>query len=1125
VSQGGRTATVLFSDLVGSTELSARLGEAFEDMRRAHFAALRDVVARTGGREVKTLGDGVLATFESAADAVRCGVAMQQAVERHSRAAPVPLVIRVGLALGDVSFEEGDVFGPPVIEAARLVQVARGGQILATAMVRWATANRSGATFYDVGELELKGLPDPVPTCEVHWEPLPSSLLPLPPLLTEIGRIFVAREAELARLEQIWKEAATTGVRLGLLAGEPGVGKTRLAAELAEKAWSEGATVLGGRCDEDLGVPYQPFVEALRWFVDHAPPGELEAGLGRHGGELVRLVPVISERLPGLPAPLRSDPETEQYRLFDAVTAWLKSVCRQSPLLLVLDDLQWAAKPTLLLLRHVVRSAAAFPLLVVGTYRDTELGHDHPLVELLADLRRQRNVERISLAGLDSAGVAAFMERAAGHDIDDEGLALARAIHEETEGNPFFVREVLRHLAETGAIYIQEGRWTSRAPVDELGIPEGVREVVGRRLARLSDDATRALRLAAVMGTEFEAGVLGAAAEMDEDALISALEEAIGARLVNEVSVARYRFAHVLVRQTLYDELSAARRVAFHRRVAQAIETVHAGRLDDHLSALALHWSRASAPAADVDRAIDYAVRAGDRAIAQLAHHEAVTFYRQALEMLDGGETAADGDRRLELLIALGEAQRRAGDVGYRKTLLDAARLAGQRQDPIALARAALANSRVNLYSAATEVDTQRVEVLEAALAATGPEQLSLRARLLANLGLELIWGPDRDRRLELSGEALASARRVGDPATLAHVLLARDYTIAAPDNVAERLANSEELLALAGVLGDPVVESRALALRVRAAMEVADIAEAVRCLEANEALVSELGQPALAWPPMMQRAGLHFLRGDLDAAEAGFHAAYQQGVASGQPDAAGYLWAQLLSLRFEAGRVSELEDMIGQLTAVVGDPVRMFGEEIPAGERRGGEVRVVVDQLAQRAVVAKGWLASLHADSGRLDQARPIFDELAALGFPAPSDFLWLRFATGMASLCAELGDERRAPVLHRLLEPYAERLVTVAQGSVVSGSVSHYLGLLDTLTGAYGEAESRFAAAAATHAHIGAPAWLARTRLEWARMLLARAGAGDAQRARERLDQALATARHLGLAGVEQRAVSLLA
>jgi tetratricopeptide (TPR) repeat protein len=809
------------------------------------------------------------------------------------------------------------------------------------------------------------------------------------------------------------------------------------------------------------------------------------------------------------------------------VTAWLGGVCSQTPLLLVLDDLQWAAKPTLLLLRHVVRSPAPMPLLVLGTYRDTELGHDHPLVELLADLRRQRNVERISLSGLDPAGVAAFMERAGGHAIDDEGLALAHAIHEETEGNPFFVREVLRHLAETGAIYEQDGQWTSRGPVEELGIPEGVREVVGRRLSRLSEDAARALRLAAVVGTEFEVRVLSAAGDMDEETLLSALEEAIGARIVTEVPgpAARYRFAHVLLRETLYDGLSAARRVAFHRHVAEAIEAVHGGRLDDHLPALALHWARASAPAAEVARAVDYATRAGDRALAQLAHHEAVAFYRQALELLDGAELPPDGAHRLELLLALGEAQRRAGDVAYRETLLEAADLAQEGGDASALARAALANSRGNLYSVATEVDAERVAALEAALAAVGAEDLPLRARLLANLGLELTWVPDRRRRVELSDEALVSARRVGDPATLAHVLLARDYTVAAPDNVAERLANTGELLELAEVLADPVITSRAWVLRFRAAMEVADGDEAARCLTANEALVAELGQPALAWPVMMQRAGLQLLAGDFDAAEEGFLAAYQWGMTTGQPDASNYLWAHQLALRFERGRSGELEDMIRLLAGLVEAPVRLFGQELPVGSEQGGsDVEGMIQRLADRAALVKGWLAMLHAEADRLDEARPIFEDLAASGFAAPFDFLWLRFASGMADLCARLGDVARASALHGMLEPYADRLVTIAQGSVVTGSVAHFLGLLDSAMGRFDEAESRFATAAATHARIGAPTWLARTRLEWARMLGRRGIPGDTERARELLDQAMATARDLGLAGVESQAATLL-
>jgi predicted ATPase len=264
------------------------------------------------------------------------------------------------------------------------------------------------------------------------------------------------------------------------------------------------------------------------------PPPELSGQLGRFGSELGRLVPELSERVPGLPPTLRSDPETERYRLFDAVAAWLTAASAASAILVVVDDLQWATKPTLLLFRHLVRSSELKRLLILGTYRDTELGHDHPLVEVLADLRRQGGVERLSLMGLDSSGVAAFIEQAAGRALEDEDMLLARAIYEETEGNPFFVREVLRHLVETGALERREGRWATRFSVEELGIPEGVRELVGRRLSRLSAGANRVLRTAAVVGAEFEPALVRAAEEIDEEELISALEEATGARLVME---------------------------------------------------------------------------------------------------------------------------------------------------------------------------------------------------------------------------------------------------------------------------------------------------------------------------------------------------------------------------------------------------------------------------------------------------------------------------------------------------------------------------------------------------------------------------------------------------------------
>jgi class 3 adenylate cyclase len=1091
---GRSTAIVLFTDLVGSTALRSRLGEhAAEKLRRTHDQLIGDAIEANRGRWVKNLGDGVMATFTGASDAVAAAVAIQQALTRQSRSGSgaVPIEVRIGVSAGDVTTEEGDCFGTPVIEAARLCGAAQGGQVLVSEIVRWLTGG-GGPEFISVGSLELKGLPSPVAACQVAWEPLPQSSIPLPTMLTDIGRVFVGRERELERLDQLWREADAGELRVALLRGEPGVGKTRLAAELARGIHEQGATVLSGRCDEGLGVPYQPFVEALRHFLDHAPQRELAKHLGRYAGELTRLLPDLAERVPDLPPPLHSDPETERYRLFDAVAAWLTALSREQPLLLVLDDLQWAAKPTLLLLRHVAHREQS-RIMLLGTYRDTELAHDHPLIEVLADLRRQAEGARLSLSGLDRAGVTAFMEQVAGHTLDEEDVALARAIHDETEGNPFFVREVLRHLTETGAIERRDGRWTTRLRVEDVGIPEGVREVIGRRLARLSGDANKALRVAAVVGTGFELPVVQAAGRLSDDVLLAVLDEATDARLVIEAPGARYRFAHALVRDTLYEGLSSARRVALHASVAEAIEMVHVGDLDDHLPALARHWARASAPAAGTARAIDYAARAGDRALAQLAPDEAAAYYQQALELLQVADGPVDESRRLALLISLGEAQRRAGDPAHREALLDAARLAERRGDAEAQARAALANIRETMYVKVGEVDEERVTALERALEAAGTDS-PWRARLLAALGQELTWAA-RDRRVQLSDEALALARRQGEPAALAEVLLARYYAIVSPETHEERRANTAELLGLAEQLGDASIHSRALALRFRVAIEAGDVAEADRCLQNNERLTADLHQPTLRWFVALQRAGRSLFSGRLAEAEGFVLDARRVGDDAGQPDAwALHLWQQF-SVRFEQGRLDEL---VGEL--------RRMAEAIPG-------------LPACRVLVALA-----HAELDQADEARAAFRGLAESEFAGlPVDTIWLRAATDSAAVCAHLGEAGWAGVLYQQLAPYAAQFPTACLGTP-TGSVAYHLGLLATTLARFDDAATHFAAAEAAHARVGAPTWLARTRLERARMLLTRCRPGDVDGARELLGQALTTARELGLGNVERHAVALL-
>jgi len=1087
----GGTATVLFTDLAGSTELMTRLGDlAYDELRGQHFARLRHVLSAHGGVEVKNTGDGILATFGSAADAVRATVAIQQANDGHARAAGLALSVRVGVALGDVTFEDGDVFGTPVVEAARLVAAADSGQILCTAVTRLVAGSRSAATFTDLGPLALKGLPDPVPVCEVAWEPAveaEATAVPLPPLLCGLGRIFVGREEELDRLAQLWKEAAAGERRIALFGGEPGIGKTRLAAELAARIHADGGLVLAGRCDEDLGVPFQPFVEALRHYVGHAAPPQL----GRYGADLIRLAPEIADRMPVSSEPLHSDPETERYRLFDAVAAWLAQVSSATPVLLVLDDLQWAAKPTLLLLRHLLQSPEALRLLVVVTYRDTDIGRSHPLGDLLADLRRVGGVERFPLGGLEREAVGAYFEAVAGHALPDSDDGFVRAVWSETEGNPFFVVEVCRHLTESGAIEERDGRWVATSPVEEMAIPEGVRDVVGRRLSRLSERTNPILAVASVVGLAFEPDVVARAGGFDEDALLTALEEAAAARLVVEVEGRRFRFGHALVRATLYDELSGPRRVVLHRRVAEAIEAVHAHNLDDHLPALAHHWSRAAAPAAEADRAIEYAARAGERALAQLAHDEAVSYYSQAVELFDGSAAGCDNALRLRLLLKLGEAQRRAGNSAFRETLLEAARLAETLGDVRRLAEAALANKRGVLWSTSGVVDQDRVAVLEAALRAGVDD--STRARLLASLAVELIFAHDSQRCFELSDAALALARPLRDPDTLAHVLLARYYATAGPDTLNERLANTAELLTLVGGLTDPVTRSQAWWIRWRAAMEAGQVTQADRALEQCHEITTQLGQPQLRWMTGWARVGRVLLAGCLHEAHGLATEALKLGRSAGEAEAELFFTVQRFSVCFEQGRLEDVDEVLARMAA----------------DRPGLRLLTLLQAL-------------LYAELDKGDEARSILDRFAASSFSElPRDFLWMRSITAAAAVAHALNDAAAARPLLELLSPYAEQLVVMV--AVVSGSVSHYLGLLATTLGHFSEAATHFAAAEATHERVGAPTWLARTRLEWASMLLRRGWPDDVPRAHALLGQARVTAGELGLAGIERAAAAL--
>jgi class 3 adenylate cyclase len=993
------TASVLFVDVVESTALRAQLGEERAD------ALARDLESRIGavvgdhhGQVVKGLGDGALATFESAVEAVGAAVAIQQRVDLAGRTDGADAVrVRVGISAGDVSLEDGDVFGTPVVEASRLCGAAQPGQILVADLVRALSRGRGSFVFEPVGELPLKGLPEPLPACRVMWAPLSqdeladSPRVPFPGLLasgggtTYVGRDTVTR-AMAAMLDSVLGGRAS--VAAALLSGEPGIGKTRTAAELARRAHGRGVPVLYGCCDEELGVPFQPFVEALDHYSRHHP----DPRLGRLPGELVRLCPELSTRVADLPAPASSDPRTEEYRLFEAASSWLVEASRDDGLVLVVDDLHWATRSTLLLLVHLLRAAAADDgarLVVVGTYRDTELDRTHPLNSVLADLRRLPGVERLDLRGLTLDESVVLVQAVAGHDLDDDGLRLARQAFDETEGNPLFMGEVLRHFVETAAVSLVDGRWQVNDP-GQIEVPEGVRDVIGRRLGRLSEAANRLLAVAAVIGRDFDLELLTHVTDLDDNAVLDALDEACRSRVVEEAGPDRFRFFHAMVKETLYAELSSARRRRLHATILQVLEKL---RPEDAV-ALAHHAVEAGPVGGDTSAAVAHLLGAAGQASAARDLAGAEGFYRQAIELIDAG--APDLDRRTEALCGLGEAQRDLGDPGFRETLLDATRsaLASGRRD--LAARAAVANFR-GTSSVINDVDTERVEALEAVLATYGDARTAEVARLGATLAEETTYDHtvSAERRLELADRSIEIARELGDPAVLADVLLRTARTQLVPDRAATAPALMAEAVALADRAGDPFLGAMTRIFANAACLGVGDIAGARRYLTDGLELARTDCPPVALAASMANFVQYHLYDGELDEAAALNDRFLTLALELGSVDAEQWWAALTLSIQYVQGGVGDLADAAGE--------------------------------FAERYDEAAAWRCShafVLAEAGRLDEARQVVDAFELRrpeAFPVDDFTLLAQSYLGYVALLTE--DEELGRATESVLRPH-ERL-----------------------------------------------------------------------------------------------------
>jgi class 3 adenylate cyclase/tetratricopeptide (TPR) repeat protein len=1075
-------AVLLFTDVVGSTELRQRLGHDQAEEHRSIVDRIQlDVIAGHDGEVIKHLGDGLMATFGSATNAVNAAITLQSELARVSHRLAEPVQLRIGLAAGEVSIDANDRFGMPVVVAARLCALAEGGTVLVDDLARRLVAGVTAVPFEHRRELELKGVDGTVTAWSLEPD-VAAGPPPLPAALRGDARfVFVGREAERVVLRDAWEQAAAGHRQLVMVAGEPGVGKTRLLAQLAEVVRAGGGVVVYGRDDPDLVVPYQPFAEAIRQYVAHQPRSLVTGRLGPFAADLARLVPDLSGVLGEAPSARGSDAEAERLRLFEAVAQWLATASAATPMLVVLDDLHWAAEQTIQLLRYVARSAVPMSVMFAMTSRD-ESPEGFSAEQLLARLSGVA-VQEVRLSVFDDATTLAFIEAAARHPFGPEGLALATLVCEQTGGNALFTRELLLHLSETGVLTQVDGRWSARTDLLEAGVPDGIRRVVTERLGRLSGAAQQMLQWAAVIGQSVDGVLLAQVSDLSEPVLLDALDECCGARLLNEDAAHRYLFPHALVRSSLYQALGPTRRAHLHRRVAEALESLTGDDPTPRITELAYHAAQGAAVGFEAE-AVRYCTLAGDRALEQLAASDAARYYRTALDVLDRSADA-DPARRCDLLTGLGRALLQAGDAGFASVLDAAAASARALADAERFGAVVLAASRGSA-STSGSVDAGRVAIIDEALALLDPADSPLRARLLGALAAELHFGGVTPRVVELSHSAVDMARRLGDVATVAFTLVQRAAALRSPDHLDQRRADLTELTDLCRQLGDPVTELLTASRLAEVAFESARYDEVVDAIDRSEQLLARLGHSYLELRVLRTQAELAMLRGQVATSERLLESMIELADKLGleRQAFAGYV-GNITKVRAAQGRSAETIDVWRRAAASLG-PTYLPG------------------------------LAVLLADAGELDEAGSIYQRLATDGFESVTrDSTWVHNLCFLTMLCRRFGTAGEAAQLEAMLTPYAELVAYCGAGSY--GAVAHFLGLLSMIQGDVERADWWLDKAVPINASMHAPLLQASTLLARADLLTQRDHPGDADRATLLRAEAAEIARSHGAAGLE--------
>jgi tetratricopeptide (TPR) repeat protein len=610
-------------------------------------------------------------------------------------------------------------------------------------------------------------------------------------------RVFVGREPELKQLQSAFDGAISGQGALMMVTGEPGIGKTALCEQLATYVTLRSGRTLVGHCYEpgSLSLPYLAFVEALRSYVLSREVGDLREELGSGAADVARIVSEIRERLKVRLRP-KKDAKEERYRLLQAVSEFLVNAAAVQPMLVVLEDLHDADKGTMEMLTHISRNLARARLLIVGTYRDVEVDRSHPLSAALAELRRISSYGRVLLRGLNADEVRRMLESISRQSVP---WGLAEVVHRQTEGNPLFVQEVVRYVTEEGLITRKEGRWrlTRDTPL-EMSIPEGLRDVIGKRLSLLSPGCNQLLSVASVVGREFGLETLKAAAGINEDVFADALKEAVRLSVLEERSQRgriRYRFTHAFFRQTLYEEIIAPQRLKLHQQVARSLERLYARRLEEHAAELAEHFSHSTDPA-DLKKAVEYGELAAKKAIDVYAYGEAVRLLEQALkvqEVLDPEDKA----KRCDLLLTLADGLLLAGET---QRVIDMAApqafsLAEAVADNRRASRACLLVTKgLATYGATMITSPMAIQWAARADRCAEPETIE-RAWTDSTLGF-VKWSAasSSPEGIALIARALDLARRLGDPDTYWWIAMTWLSTAKAPQHDGEQLRMAEEM-------------------------------------------------------------------------------------------------------------------------------------------------------------------------------------------------------------------------------------------------------------------------------------------------------------------------------------------